>query len=126
MIEAKEYIDSGKLGKIHMCRVYDQKRWGNVSAVPDGPAPAHLDWNMWNGPAPQASYNFNYWENWNHLWRYSGGDIINDSIHQIDLARWLTERTIPIAFTRSAAAGPKRAFTKPPTLRSPSTSLTTW
>ena len=35
MIKAKEYIDSGKLGKIHMCRVYDQKRWGNVKAVPD-------------------------------------------------------------------------------------------
>ena len=95
MIQAKEYIDSGKLGNIHMCRVYDQKRWGNVQAVPDTPAPAHLDWNMWNGPAPEANYNFNYWENWNHLWQYSGGDIINDSIHQIDLARWLTGKEYP-------------------------------
>jgi predicted dehydrogenase len=44
---------------------------------------------MWNGPAPEAGYNFNYWEHWNHFWRYSGGDSINDSIHQYDLARWL-------------------------------------
>lgn len=95
VMKAKEYIDSGKLGDIHLCRVYNQKQWGNVQAVPDADPPAHLDWNMWNGPAPEAAYNFNYWENWNHLWQYSGGDIINDSIHQIDLARWLTGKDYP-------------------------------
>lgn len=95
MIKAKEYIDSGKLGKIHMCRVYDQKQWRNIRAVPDAKVPAKLDWNMWNGPAQQADYNHNYWEHWNHFWRYSGGDIINDSIHQLDLARWLTGKQYP-------------------------------
>jgi len=95
--KAKEYIDSGKLGKIHLCRVYDQKQWGNVQPVPDVPTPDGLNWNLWNGPASQRPYNFNYWEHWNHFWDYSGGDIINDSIHQIDLARWLTGRTYPIS-----------------------------
>ncbi len=95
MIKAKEYIDSGKLGKIHLCRVYDQKRWGNVQAVPDAATPDYLDWNMWLGPAAHVNYNFNHWEHWNHLWQYSGGDIINDSIHQIDLARWLTGKEYP-------------------------------
>jgi len=87
--KAKEYIDSGKLGDIHMCRVYNQKTWGNVPAKPDSDPPKELNWDMWNGPAPEARYNFNYWEHWNHFWRYSGGDSINDSIHQYDLARWL-------------------------------------
>jgi predicted dehydrogenase len=50
---------------------------------------------MWLGPAPMTPYNFNHWEHWNHLWQYSDGDIINDSIHQIDLARWLTGQTYP-------------------------------
>ena len=89
MIECKKYIQDGNLGDIHMCRVYNQKRWGNLPAVPDGDPPKELDWDMWNGPAPEARYNFNYWEHWNHFWRYSGGDSINDSIHQYDLARWL-------------------------------------
>lgn len=95
MIKAKQYIESGKLGKIHMCRVYNQKRWGNVPPVDDGQTPEGLDWNMWNGPAPEHAFNFNYWEHWNHFWRYSGGDIINDSIHQMDLARWLCGKTYP-------------------------------
>ncbi|MFH1919498.1 MAG: Gfo/Idh/MocA family oxidoreductase [Planctomycetota bacterium] len=89
MIKAKEYIESGKLGDIHLCRVYNQKTWGNVPPVDDGDTPKGLNWEMWNGPAPENRYNFNYWEHWNHFWRYSGGDSINDSIHQYDLARWL-------------------------------------
>ena len=97
LMKAKEYLDSGQLGKIHMCRVYNQKRWGNVQQVADSPAPSHLDWNMWNGPAPEAAYNFNHWEHWNHFWKYSGGDIINDGIHQIDLARWLIGKEYPLS-----------------------------
>ena len=90
MIKAKQYIESGKLGEIHLCRVYNQKIWGNRPPVEDSDTPKGLNWDMWNGPAPETRYNFNYWEHWNHFWRYSGGDSINDSIHQYDLARWLS------------------------------------
>jgi predicted dehydrogenase len=95
MHQAREYIQSGKLGRVYLCRVYNQKYWGNLQAVPDSDPPPHLDWNMWNGPAPESRYNFNYWEHWNHLWQYSGGDIINDGIHQLDLARWLIGQDYP-------------------------------
>jgi len=88
-IEAREYIASGKLGKIHLCRVYNQKEWGNFPQRPDSDPPKGLDWNIWNGPAPEAHYNVTLHTGWHHLWRYSGGDIANDASHQIDLARWL-------------------------------------
>lgn len=89
MIQCKQYIDSGKLGDIHLCRVYNQKNWGNQPAQDNSQTPPGLNWDLWNGPAPAHPFNFNYWEHWNHFWRYSGGDSINDSIHQFDLARWL-------------------------------------
>lgn len=95
LMKAKQFVDDGNLGRIHMCRVYNQKHWGNAQAVPDSDPPAHLDWDMWNGPAPPARFNFNYWEHWNHFWRYSGGDIINDGIHQLDIARWLIGKDYP-------------------------------
>jgi predicted dehydrogenase len=88
-MEARKYITDGKLGKIHFCRVYNQKSWPNFKAVPDSDPPAGLNWDMWNGPAPEAKYNANFHRNWHHFWRYSSGDIINDGIHQIDLARYL-------------------------------------
>ena len=86
---AKKYIQDGKLGKIHFCRIFNQKDWGNFPAVPDSDPPQGLDWDLLNGPAPKAKYNANLRNNWHHFWRYSGGDIVNDAIHQIDLARWL-------------------------------------
>ena len=92
---AKKYIEDGHLGEIHMCRVYNQKSWPNRDAVPDSDPPAGLDWDMWNGPAPEHAYNAGWHRYWNHVWRYSGGDIANDASHQIDLARWLCGVTYP-------------------------------
>ena len=94
-LAAKKFIEEGKLGEIHMCRIYNQKSWGNQPIVPDSDPPAGLDWDMWNGPAPEHRYNVNLHRYWNHLWRYSGGDIANDASHQIDLARWLCGVTYP-------------------------------
>ncbi len=87
---AKKYIEDGNLGSIHMCRIFNQKPpWGMQPVVPDGDPPAGLDWDLWNGPAPQHRYNASMHRCWNHLWRYSGGDIANDASHQIDMARYL-------------------------------------
>lgn len=94
-IEAKQYIDRGALGDIHFVRVINQKSWPNFPAVPDSAPPAGLNWDMWTGPAPESPYNENYHRRWNHFWRFSGGDIINDGVHQMDLARWLVGKTYP-------------------------------
>ena len=50
---------------------------------------------MFNGPAPASPYNTNYVNHWHDYWRYSGGDMANDSAHQLDLARWLLGVTYP-------------------------------
>jgi predicted dehydrogenase len=94
-IAAKKYIDSGKLGSIHMVRVINQKSWPNYPVTASSDPPATLNWDMWTGPAPQSPYNENFHRRWNHFWRFSGGDIINDGVHQIDLARWLIGKTYP-------------------------------
>jgi len=88
-LSAKKYLDEGKLGPIHFCRVIDQKGQSNFLAKPDSRVPKGLDWDMWNGPAPQAAYNVNYHNNWHGWWRYSGGDMAVEGVQQLDLARWL-------------------------------------
>jgi len=93
---ARKYIEEGKLGTVHLCRIYNQKgAWGMTKKQPDGDPPSGLDWNIWNGPAPEHAYNVGLHRTWNHVWRYSGGDIANDASHQIDLARWLLGVTYP-------------------------------
>lgn len=93
---AKRYLDEGKLGTIHLCRIYNQKPpWGMSPRVPDSDPPAGLDWDVWNGPAPNRPFNQSVFESWHHVWDYSGGDIANDASHQIDLARWLLGVELP-------------------------------
>ncbi len=86
---AREYIQAGKLGRIHFCRISNMKEWPNFPLQKDGQPPQGFDWDMWNGPAPFHRYNSTLVNNWNHFWSYSGGDMANDASHQIDLARWL-------------------------------------
>ena len=121
---ARQYIADGKLGKVHFCRIFNQKEWTNFPMQPDRDPPAGFDWDRWNGPAPAAAYNPTYHSNWHHFWRYSSGDIINDGIHQIDLGGWPLAWTIPSPSTRPARdmnRGPRNL----PTRRSPPTNSTT-
>ena len=93
---ARKYIEEGKLGTIHLCRIYNQKPpWGMMKKQPDSDPPAGFNWDIWNGPAPEHPYNAGLHRTWHHVWRYSGGDIANDASHQIDLARWLLGVTYP-------------------------------
>jgi predicted dehydrogenase len=102
-MSAKKYIVDGKLGDVHFCRIYNQKSWPNFKAQPDSDPPAGFDWDMWNGPAPEAKYNANFHRQWHHFWRYSSGDIINDGIHQMDLARYLLGVEYPKGVTSTGA-----------------------
>ena len=51
---ARKYIADGKLGKVHFCRIYNQKDWANFPMNPDSDPPSGFDWDRWNGPAPEA------------------------------------------------------------------------
>lgn len=86
---AREYIASGKLGEIHQVRVIDQKGEPNFPMAADSDPPEGFNWDMWNGPAPEHKYNETLRRQWRFFWRYCGGDLTYDGIHQVDLARWL-------------------------------------
>ncbi|MCL4218287.1 MAG: hypothetical protein KJ052_14965, partial [Candidatus Hydrogenedentes bacterium] len=54
--------------------------------------------DMWLGPAPLRPFNENHFHYaWHWFWDYSGGDIINDGVHQMDIARWMIDKTYPKA-----------------------------
>jgi len=95
-IAAREYIKSGKLGNIHLCRVVNMKSRSNIGYKKDCDPPAGVDYDMWLGPAPKRKFNPNRFHyHWHWFWEYSGGDIINDGIHQMDAARYLIGKDYP-------------------------------
>ncbi len=100
--EAAAYIREGKLGKVHLVRVVNMKQWDSIGRKPDGPVPEGVDYDAWLGPAPKRPFNPNRFHyTWHWHWDYSGGDIINDGVHQIDAARYLLGQDYPTAVTSS-------------------------
>jgi len=86
---AKRYLEEGKLGRVHLCRVFEQCFVADFQWGADSEPPGTLDWDMWNGPAPERKYNKAIHIQWRQLWDYSGGQMSYQGIHQVDLARWL-------------------------------------
>ncbi|HUU16157.1 MAG TPA: Gfo/Idh/MocA family oxidoreductase [Sedimentisphaerales bacterium] len=89
IMEAIEYLRSGKLGKIRMAKAINCQLRGPIGRKPDTEAPPHVNYDLWLGPAPKRPFNPNRFHyNWHWFWDYGTGDTGNDGIHQIDIARW--------------------------------------
>ena len=82
-------IQSGKYGKLLVSKGYCCKpRWSIGFKEPTDPPP-HLDWSLWLGPAPMQPYNGNLVHyNWHWFWDTGNGDMGNQGVHEMDVARW--------------------------------------
>jgi len=95
-VKALEYIRSNDFGSVHFVRVLNSKRRSTIGTKPDTETPPGVDYDMWLGPARKRPFNENHFHYaWHWFWEYSGGDTVNDGVHQIDIARWLIGRTYP-------------------------------
>jgi len=89
LIEARELIQEGRLGRIGLVETYCYGRRG-ISNPPDEPPPATLDYEMWTGPAPMRPFNKNiHPRGWRSYMEYGNGTIGDMGIHMIDMARWM-------------------------------------
>jgi len=93
---ALEHIRSRDFGEVHLLRVQNSKLRNTIGKLTDTAVPPGIDYDMWLGPAPMRPFNMNHFHyNWHWFWVYSGGDIINDGVHQIDLTRWMSGQIYP-------------------------------
>ena len=87
--DAIAFLRGGKLGQVYMAKGLCYKPRGSIGFKPDGEVPAGLDYNLWVGPAEMKPYNPNRLHyNWHWMWNTGNGDLGNQGIHQMDLARW--------------------------------------
>jgi predicted dehydrogenase len=106
--DALDYLRSGKLGKVHLCKVFNLKSGGRYRMPPNSEAPAGVDFDRWLGPAALRPYNRTYFSGgWHFFFDFCGGDTGDDGIHQLDIARWLLGKDYPQAVHGS---GGKLAF----------------
>jgi predicted dehydrogenase len=95
--DAVKYIHDGKIGKVSLARGLCYKPRKSIGIKPDSPVPAGVDYNVWLGPAPERPFNPNRFHyEWHWMWDYGAGDLGNQGIHQMDIARWaLNEHELP-------------------------------
>jgi predicted dehydrogenase len=87
--DAIAYLRSGKLGQIYMAKGLCYKPRPSIGHKADAPIPEGVDYDLWLGPAPKRAFNPNRFHyNWHWFWDYGNGDLGNQGIHQMDLARW--------------------------------------
>ncbi len=88
--QAVKWVREGNLGKILVARGLCYKPRPSIGKA-DGPLPipANVDFDLWCGPAeklPITRKKFHY--DWHWIWNTGNGDLGNQGIHQMDIARW--------------------------------------
>ncbi len=87
---AVEWVKAGNLGRIKVSRGLCYKRRASIGKV-DGPqqVPVEIDYDLWCGPAeklPLMRKRLHY--DWHWVWNTGNGDLGNQGIHEMDVARW--------------------------------------
>lgn len=99
--EASEIVQSGELGEVHLVKAWIYKGYDTPYPVlPDSEAPAHVDYDMWLGPAPKRPFNpnrFHYNHRW--WWDYAGGAMTDWGVHLLDFATYAMKSDMPISVT---------------------------
>jgi predicted dehydrogenase len=89
MQEAVKFVQDGGIGQLKVARGLCYKRRASIGPRGEYDVPSHIDYNLWLGPAPEAALTrpqFHY--DWHWQWSYGNGDLGNQGIHQMDIARW--------------------------------------
>jgi predicted dehydrogenase len=97
--EAVQWVRAGNLGKVTAARGFCYKRRVSLGKTTGPqPVPPTINYDLWSGPASlerphRNTTNGTVHYDWHWFWLYGNGDIGNQGIHQVDVARWFLGET---------------------------------
>jgi predicted dehydrogenase len=98
-IQGMEALHGGIIGDVYLSKGLCFKRRPSIGHKADSPTPPGVDWDLFLGPAPMRPFNllrFSY--NWHWFWDTGNGDIGNQGVHEMGIARWgLKDPKWPVA-----------------------------
>jgi len=95
--------DGGLIGDVYMARGICFKKRDTIGHTAAEAVPSGVNYDLWTGPAPLKPFTRNRFHyNWHWIWDTGNGDLGNQGIHQVDVARWGLGLKFP---TRISAVG---------------------
>ncbi|HZU25214.1 MAG TPA: Gfo/Idh/MocA family oxidoreductase [Bryobacteraceae bacterium] len=102
MRAAVKALREGAIGDVYMARCIHFQQRDALPVRHAEPPPSTLDWNLWVGPGPMQPFNRNLVHyNWHWFWDFGNGELGNNGVHYIDVARWGLGKQLPVSISSS-------------------------
>ncbi|MGO8788737.1 MAG: Gfo/Idh/MocA family protein [Terriglobia bacterium] len=88
-LEAIQKIHDGLIGDVYLARGLCYKWRNTIGHASAESVPAGVHYDLWTGPAPLRPFTQNRFHyKWHWFWDFGNGDLGNQGVHQLDVARW--------------------------------------
>ena len=89
VMHAIKLLHEGLIGDVLIAKAINVQKRANIGhAAPSEPPPG-FDYNLWLGPTPFIPFQRNrHHYTWHWWYAFGTGDMGNDGIHDLDMARW--------------------------------------
>ena len=93
---AIQALREGIIGDVYMARCVHYQKRDSLGFKDSENTPGTLNWDLWVGPGPMQPFNRNLHPyNWHWFWDFGNGELGNNGIHYIDVARWGMNKGLP-------------------------------
>ncbi|HQR41660.1 MAG TPA: Gfo/Idh/MocA family oxidoreductase [Gemmatales bacterium] len=100
--EAMTALRDGLIGHVTLAKCWYGADSKSIGTGKPTAVPAHLDYELWQGPVERKPYQDNVVHyNWHWFWHWGNGELGNNGVHMIDLCRWGLGVTYPSLVTSS-------------------------
>lgn len=94
--KAIQALHDGVIGDIYMARCIHFQLRDSLGFKPPEAPPSDLHWDLWLGPGPKQPFHRNLVHyNWHWFWDFGNGELGNNGVHFMDVARWGLQRGLP-------------------------------